>query len=69
MLKFNFHVFGTVFALLLIGNSAASNNPVSVVNSPVAGAFPLVAAGQAAQLAVDIQDIEVVTVAATAFAG
>jgi hypothetical protein len=45
------------------------DNPITVTNTFAAGAFPLVATGQAAQLVVDAQDIEVVTVAATALAG
>ncbi|MDR0688430.1 MAG: glycosyl hydrolase 115 family protein, partial [Prevotellaceae bacterium] len=46
-----------------------NEDPVSVTGSSVVGAFPLVAGGQAAELAVDALDIEVVTVAATALAG
>lgn len=47
----------------------AATTPISVTNTAATGAFPIVATGQATQIVVDAQDIEVVTVAATAFAG
>ncbi|MDR1336129.1 MAG: glycosyl hydrolase 115 family protein, partial [Tannerella sp.] len=50
-------------------HASADNTPIRVSHTVETGAFPLVASGQAAQLAVDAQDIEVVSVAATAFAG
>jgi hypothetical protein len=45
----------------------ADANPVTVTNASSTGAFPLVAAGQAATLVVDPQDEQVVSVVAEAF--
>jgi hypothetical protein len=47
----------------------AAGAPIRVISSPATGAFPVVANGQAAQIVADAQDVEVVTVAATAFSG
>jgi hypothetical protein len=45
----------------------AADNPIRITHAAEPGSFPLVAAGQAATLIVDANDLEVVTVAATAF--
>lgn len=57
----------TVF--FVVQTAFVGATPISVTNAPIVGAFPLVAGGQALQIVVDAQDIEVVTVAVTAFAG
>jgi hypothetical protein len=58
-----------ILPVILLAGQTLPANTVRVANSAEEGAFPLVAGGQAAQLVIDPQDIEVVNVAATAFKG
>ncbi|MDR0811776.1 MAG: hypothetical protein LBN23_05865, partial [Paludibacter sp.] len=57
------------FLFLFAAITVSAQTPISIKNTAKSGAFPLVANGQAAQIVVDAQDIEVVTVAAAAFKG
>ncbi|KAA6303009.1 MAG: hypothetical protein EZS26_000904 [Candidatus Ordinivivax streblomastigis] len=66
MKKF-FYLF--LLMLLLTGQKLQANeNSIRVTSAPEAGSFSLAAGGQTATLVVDPSDVEVITVAATAFA-
>lgn len=63
------HIISSLTFFFAVQFIVAGTDPVAVSNTAVTGAFPIVSGNQATTIVVDSLDIEVVTVAATAFAG